>query len=107
MRRPEEKAGENEDGEDSREESDTEDPEKEAGEDEEGEETTQSSTHDLEATFEAVQRGGAIESGSTTGSESDASDDEDTGEGTHGQTQSTPSDCTLSPRSTTSTSTME
>ena len=57
-------------------------PDKEAGEDEEGEETTQSSTHDLEATFEAVQRGGAIESGSTTGSESEGSDDEDKGEGT-------------------------
>ena len=57
-------------------------PDKEDGEDEKGEETTQSSTHNLEATFDAVQRGGAIESGSTTGSESEGSDDEDKGEGT-------------------------
>ena len=57
MRRPEEKAGENEDGEDS-------------------------STHNLEATFDAVGRSAAIESGSTTDSETESSVFEDKGEGT-------------------------
>ena len=57
-------------------------PDNEDGEDEEGEETTQSSTHNLEATFDAVRRSAAIESGSTTASETEGSDDEDEGEGT-------------------------
>ena len=55
-------------------------PEKEAGEDEDGKE---SSPHtNLEATFDAARRSAAIESGSTTASETEGSDDEDEGEGT-------------------------
>ena len=54
-------------------------PDKKDGEDEDGEE---SSTHNLEATFDAVRRSAAIESGSTTDSESEGSDFEDKGEGT-------------------------
>ena len=55
-------------------------PDKKDGEDEDGEE---SSTHtNLEATFDAARRSAAIESGSTTASETEGSDDEDEGEGT-------------------------
>ena len=53
--------------------------EEKAGGDEDGEEGT---THNLQATFDAVGRSAAIESGSTTDSETESSVFEDKGEGT-------------------------
>ena len=53
--------------------------EEKAGGDEDGEEGT---THNLQATFDAVGRSEDIESGSTTGSETESSVFEDKGEGT-------------------------